>query len=169
MRKACALVGGAFGYMSAWVGAGKHVWDPSVTPEDAEKYLQYLWFGQTFNLTSMAALKFSICAFMLQLDFSKTFRMMIWFTVVIHTAFNVIFPYIIVFGECKMIAKHWDETLPGYCWGAKPRVTSGKKTYTPPDLPANVGARILWCCFKHRIRSLLHLCTAGLHCESTAA
>ncbi|KAF9700594.1 hypothetical protein EKO04_001435 [Ascochyta lentis] len=125
LAQTCALIGSSFGYMCAWVGAGKHVWDPSVTPQDNANYLKYLWFAQTFNLTSMAALKFSICAFMLQLDFSKTFRMLIWTSVVVHTGFNVVFPYIIVFGECGPVAKHWDNTLPGYCWGPKPRVTSG--------------------------------------------
>ncbi|KZM28161.1 uncharacterized protein EKO05_0005837 [Ascochyta rabiei] len=123
--QACALVGSTFGYMCAWVGAGKHAWDPSVTPQDIAKYLQYLWFAQTFNLTSMAALKFSICAFMLQLDFSKTFRMLIWVSVVVHAGFNVVFPYIIVFVECGPIAKHWDNALPGYCWGPKARLVSG--------------------------------------------
>lgn len=121
------MVGASFGQRSAWVGAGKHVWDPSVTKEDLENYLRFLWFGQYFNLTSMAALKFSICAFMLQLDFSKTFRTLIWISVVAHAGFNVIYPYVIMFGECDPIAKHWDPKLPGYCWSAKPRVISGKK------------------------------------------
>ena len=114
--------------MSAWVGAGKHSWDPSLTKTDLADYLRYLWVGQLFNLTSMSALKFSICAFMLQLDFSKVFRMMIWTSVFVHVAFNVIYPYIILFGECGPIAKHWDPLLPGYCWPAKPRVVSGKNT-----------------------------------------
>lgn len=113
--------------MTGWVGAGKHAWDPTVPKSDLAKYLKYLWFGQFFNLTAMAALKFSICAFMLQLDFSKTYRMLIWLSVVVHTGFNVIFPYIIIFGECDPIAKHWDLKLPGHCWSAKPRVISGKR------------------------------------------
>lgn len=114
--------------MSGWVGAGRHVYDPSVTKEDTGKYLMYLWFGQYLNLTAMAALKFSICAFMLQLGFSKTYRVLIWVTVVVHVALNVIYPYIIMFGECDPIAKHWDPTLKGYCWSANPRVISGKKS-----------------------------------------
>lgn len=86
----------------------------------------YLWFGQYFNLTAMALLKFSICAFMLQLDFSRAFRVMIWTTIIVHIGLNVVYPYIILFGECAPIAKHWDVKLPGYCWSAKPRVISGE-------------------------------------------
>lgn len=113
--------------MTAWFGAGKHAWDPSVTTDDLRKYLQFIWFGQLFNLSAIAALKFSICAFMLQLNFSKTFRMFIWLTIVVHCGLNVTYPYIILFGECNPVAKHWNPTLPGYCWSAKPRMVSGKQ------------------------------------------
>lgn len=90
------------------------------------KYLKYLWFGQYFNLTAMALLKLSICAFMFQLGFSKIYRVLIWVTVVIHIVLNVIYPYVILFAECAPIAKHWDSALEGYCWSAGPRVISGK-------------------------------------------
>lgn len=111
--------------MTGWTGAGRHVYDPLVTKEMTGKYLMYLWFGQYLNLTAMAVLKFSISAFMLQIGFSRWYRAGIWLTVVIHVALNVIFPYIILFGECDPIAKHWDPMLKGYCWSPKPRVTSG--------------------------------------------
>ncbi|KAF1362268.1 hypothetical protein EJ07DRAFT_107596 [Lizonia empirigonia] len=124
LAQVCALVGTTFGYMSAWVGAGKHAWDPSVTEDDLKKYLEYLWFGQYFNLTAMTALKFSICAFMLQLDFSKTYRLLIWLTVAVHAGLNMVFPYIILFGECDPIARHWDLKLSGHCWDARPRMIS---------------------------------------------
>lgn len=87
----------------------------------------YLWFGQFFNLTAMALLKISICAFLLQLGFSKTYRVLIWVTVVVHVALNVIYPYVILLGECELVAKHWDPTLKGRCWSPKPRVISGRK------------------------------------------
>ncbi|KAF3031907.1 hypothetical protein E8E12_002200 [Didymella heteroderae] len=125
LAQICALVGATFGYLSAWVGAGKHAWDPSVTEDDLTKYLVYLWFGQFFNLTAMAALKLSISAFMLKLNFSKAFRGLIWLTVVALIGLNVVFPYVILFGECRPIAKRWIPKLPGYCWSPKPRTISG--------------------------------------------
>lgn len=102
--------------------------------------MKYLWFAQYFNLTAMAALKFSICAFMLQLDFSRTYRRMIWASVIIHLSFNVIYPYIVLFGECDPIAKHWEPMLPGFCWPSKPRVVSGEKMRLPFDALADVHA-----------------------------
>ncbi|KAF2621483.1 hypothetical protein BU25DRAFT_482906, partial [Macroventuria anomochaeta] len=148
----CALVGTTFGYISAWIGAGKHAWDPAVTRDDLTKYLEYLWFDQYFNLTAMAALKFSICAFMLKLNFSKTYRMFIWLTVVVHIGLNVIFPYIILFGECDPIAKHWNPKLPGYCWSAKPQMTSGY---------LGAGSNI--------VSDLLYPCAPHLHQKSAVA
>ncbi|KAF3031359.1 hypothetical protein E8E12_001705 [Didymella heteroderae] len=123
--QACALVGASFGFISAWKGAGKHAWDPSLTTDDLTKYLQYLWFSQYFNLTAMVALKLSISAFMLGFSFSKIYRRLIWATVATLVVLNVIFPYIILFGECNPIAKHWEPKLPGYCWGPTPRTISG--------------------------------------------
>lgn len=113
--------------MTALHGAGKHVWDPTVTEHNTRMYLKYLWFGQYFNLSAMAACKFSICAFMLQLDFSKTYRRLIWLSVVVHTGGNIVYPYLILFAECGPIAKHWEPTLTGYCWPALPRVVSGER------------------------------------------
>ena len=93
-----------------------------------EKYLRWLWFGQLLNLYGMALIKLSVCAYILMLDFSKAYRIIIWLSVVIHIGINFIFPSVILLGECQPISKHWDVagTQPGSCWGDKPRVISGK-------------------------------------------
>ncbi|KAF1929961.1 uncharacterized protein M421DRAFT_381590 [Didymella exigua CBS 183.55] len=122
-----AIVGAAFAYKTAEVGGGRHVWDPIQTPANLEKYLKWLWFGQLFNLYGMALIKLSICAYILMLDFSRAYRIVIWLSVVIHVALNFVFPSVILLGECQPISKHWDVagTQPGSCWGDKPRVISG--------------------------------------------
>ncbi|KAK7181587.1 hypothetical protein DPSP01_011409 [Paraphaeosphaeria sporulosa] len=114
-------------YKTADVGAGKHVWDPSESPENLEKYLKWLWFSQLFNLYGMALIKLSICAYILMLDFTKAYRIIIWMSVVVHVGMNFVFPSVILFGECRPIYKHWDVagSQPGSCWGDKPRVISG--------------------------------------------
>ncbi|KAF1343466.1 hypothetical protein EJ07DRAFT_170203 [Lizonia empirigonia] len=146
LAQVCALVGTTFGYMSAWVGAGKHAWDPSVTEDDLKKYLEYLWFGQYFNLTAMTALKFSICAFMLQLDFSKTYRLLIWLTVAVHAGLNMVFPYIILFGECDPIARHWDLKLSGHCWDARPRMISAELLTGYLGAGSNIASDLFYAC-----------------------
>jgi hypothetical protein len=84
--------------------------------------------GQLLNLTAMALLKCSICMFLVQLCFSRSFRILIWASAIVHLAFGLVFPYIILFGECTPVSKHWNLKEPGYCWSAKPRVISGKET-----------------------------------------
>lgn len=73
----------------------------------------------------MALIKLSICAYILMLDFSRAYRIVIWLSVVIHIGINFVFPSIILLGECQPISKHWNLAAPGSCWGDKPRVISG--------------------------------------------
>jgi hypothetical protein len=110
------------------VGGGRHMWDPIFKdPGNLEKYLRYLWIGQLLNLYGMALVKLSICTYILMLKFSKTFRVIIWISLVVHIGLNFVFPTVILFGECTPFTKHWDATgtQPGSCWSARPKVISG--------------------------------------------
>lgn len=92
----------------AEVGGGKHIWDPMLAnPANLENYLWYLWVGQLLNLYGMALVKLSICAYIFMLNFSKSFRVLIWLSVFVHIGINLIFPTIILFGECTPYTKHW--------------------------------------------------------------
>jgi hypothetical protein len=127
-----AIAGAACCYRMADYGGGKHIYDPVFkNPANLEKYLRFLWLGQILNLYGMALVKLSICAYIFMLNFSKSFRALIWVSVVIHIGLNFIFPTIILFGECTPYTKHWDVTgtQPGHCWSTKPKVISGKKKY----------------------------------------
>ncbi|KAF2473382.1 uncharacterized protein BDR25DRAFT_282887 [Lindgomyces ingoldianus] len=114
-----------FSYLTASEGQGRHVWDPFLNQTRLRDYLHHLWWAQLLNIYAMAAVKGSICAYLMLLDFSKMFRIMIWVSVVIHISTNFIFPSVILFGECNPISKHWNPQEPGRCWGDKPRVVSG--------------------------------------------
>ncbi|KAF2036526.1 alpha/beta-hydrolase [Setomelanomma holmii] len=123
-----AIAGAACCYKMAEVGGGRHIYDPIFkNVENLEKYMRYLWLGQLLNLYGMALVKLSICAYILMLNFSKGFRILIWMSVVIHIGLNFIFPTIILFGECTPYSKHWDvdNSRPGSCWSTKPKVISG--------------------------------------------
>lgn len=119
-------MGAVFAYKQTEVGGGRHVWDPIQTPENLEKYLKWLWLGQLLNLYGMALIKLSVCAYILMLDFSRAYRVVIWLSVVIHVGINFVFPSVILLGECQPISKHWNLAGPGSCWGDKPRVISGE-------------------------------------------
>lgn len=122
-----AVAGAVFGYKMAEVGAGRHVWDPILSvPGNMEKFLKYLWIGQLLNLYGMALVKLSICAYILMLNFSKPFRILIWISMAVHILTNFVFPTIILFGECTPYTAHWDLAAPpGSCWPTKPKVVSG--------------------------------------------
>lgn len=76
----------------------------------------------------MALIKLSICAYILMLDFTRAYRVIIWLSIAIHIGINFVFASVILLGECQPISKHWDVagTQPGSCWGDKPRVISGE-------------------------------------------
>jgi hypothetical protein len=127
-KQALAIAGAICCYIMAKYGGGRHIWDPVLqNPANLEKYMRYLWTGQLLNLYGMALVKLSICAYIFMLNFSKSFRILIWVSVVVHVGLNFIFPTIILFGECTPYTKHWDitGTQPGSCWSTKPKVISG--------------------------------------------
>src|SRR5690242_12482499 len=74
----------------------------------------------------MALIKLSICAYILMLDFSRAYRVVIWLSIILHVGINFVFPSVILLGECQPISKHWNLAGPGSCWGDKPRVISGE-------------------------------------------
>ena len=116
------------------MGGGRHVWDPILTPDNLTKYRHYLWLAQLLNLYGMALIKLSICAYILILDFSKTYRIIIWISVVIHVGINFVFPSVILLGECTPISKHWNTTEQGSCWTDRPRVISGEFLTDIPEM-----------------------------------
>jgi hypothetical protein len=121
-----AIAGAACCYKMAEVGAGRHMWDPMLAnPGNMESFLRFLWIGQLLNLYGMALVKLSICAYILMLNFSKPFRILIWVSVVVHIGMNFVFPTVVLFGECTPYSKHWNLAQPGSCWSTKPKVISG--------------------------------------------
>jgi hypothetical protein len=130
-----------------------------------EKYLKYLWIGQLLNLYGMALVKLSICTYILMLNFSKSFRILIWISIVVHISLNFVFPSIILFGECTPYNKHWKVTQPGSCWSTKPKVISGMKEFTSSKdkHTYNISSRVYGRCNQYCDGSDLHHLTIGLH------
>jgi hypothetical protein len=162
------VIGAVFAYKTSDVGGGRHVWDPIQTPEHLQKYLKWLWFGQMFNLYGMALIKLSICAYILKLDFSKSYRIAIWLSLVLHVGINIIFASVILLGECQPISKHWNLNESGTCWGDKPKVINGKRIelLPCPDNMTNQSSRLLRRSNQHSHRPYLHRRTPSLYLAS---
>ncbi|KAF1936567.1 hypothetical protein EJ02DRAFT_506444 [Clathrospora elynae] len=97
-------------------GLGRHILDPSVLP-NILKYSYYLWMTQIINIIAVACLKWSICAWLLVLNFSKLYQGIIWLSILMVTAFNFLAPVFTLFG-CIPLEKNWNHgyTGKGKCW-----------------------------------------------------
>ncbi|OAL04520.1 hypothetical protein IQ06DRAFT_214410 [Phaeosphaeriaceae sp. SRC1lsM3a] len=107
-------------------GAGRLLRDPFWQPDPVEKmvFQNHLTFAaQLLNVYGMWVVKLSICAYLLALNFSRTYRWVIWGTVVFVTIFNFILPATQHFGLCRPLASRWDTRITDkQCWTQKVRI-----------------------------------------------
>lgn len=97
-------------------GLGRHIMDPTVFP-NIMRYSYYLWIAQIINIIAVAFLKWSICAWLLVLNFSKLYVGIVWLSILMVTAFNFLAPVLTLFG-CTPLEKNWNFGYagPGRCW-----------------------------------------------------
>ncbi|KAF3053903.1 hypothetical protein E8E11_011757 [Didymella keratinophila] len=95
---------------------GRHIADPSIKkPGDMLTYSYYVWLGQIFNLAGVAVLKFSICAYLLALKFSKVYTAIVWASILMVAVFNTILPCMGLL-NCVPFEANWNRGVQGYCW-----------------------------------------------------
>ncbi|KAJ8110992.1 hypothetical protein OPT61_g6303 [Boeremia exigua] len=94
-------------------GLGRHIFDPSV---DIMRYAYHLWISQIINIVGVAFLKWSICAWLLVLNFSKIYQAIVWISIALITAFNFLAPVLTLFG-CAPLEANWNYGYqPRKCW-----------------------------------------------------
>ena len=101
---------------------GRHIADPSIKkPEDMLGYSYFVWVGQIVNLMGVALLKWSICAYLLALKFSKIYTVIVWISILMVTVFNCILP---LMGQlnCVPLEANWNRSMEGRCWYKGPEV-----------------------------------------------
>ncbi|KAF2015173.1 hypothetical protein BU24DRAFT_424060 [Aaosphaeria arxii CBS 175.79] len=98
-------------------GLGRHLMDPSIKkPDDILKYAYLLWVSQITNIIAVAILKWSICAYLLVLNFSKSYRIIIWLSILMITVFNFLIPVLTLFG-CTPLESNWNPGITKKkCW-----------------------------------------------------
>jgi putative Ca2+/H+ antiporter (TMEM165/GDT1 family) len=90
--------------------------DPSIKkPYDVLKYMYFLWIGQILNILAVGLLKYSICALLLSLKFSRIYLTVIWASILMVTAFNMILPLMGCFCTTPFEA-NWNKTLKEKCF-----------------------------------------------------
>ncbi|KAJ4357101.1 hypothetical protein N0V95_002757 [Ascochyta clinopodiicola] len=94
-------------------GLGRHIYDPSI---DIMRYSYFLWIAQIVNIVGVAFLKWSICAWLLVLNFSRVYQAIVWFSIALVTAFNFLAPVLTLFG-CAPLEANWNYGYPDRrCW-----------------------------------------------------
>mgnify|MGYP004510469141 CR=1 FL=1 len=90
--------------------------DPSVLPNILQ-YSYFLWIDQILNIIAVAFLKWSICAWLLVLDFSTTYQIIVWLSILMVTALNFLAP-VLTFLGCVPLEKNWNLMYKGpfRCW-----------------------------------------------------
>jgi hypothetical protein len=103
---------------------GRHIKDPSIKkPDDILTYSLYVYLGQIMNLFGMAVLKWSICAYLLALKFSKLYTGIVWASIVLVTVFNFMLPAFGFF-SCSNFERNWNRAAQGSCWYKGPLILS---------------------------------------------
>lgn len=87
-------------------GLGRHIMDPSVLPT-LERYSYFLWISQIVNIIAVACLKWSVCAWLLVLDFSKIYQVIVWLSILMVTSLGFLAPVLTLFG-CTPLRANWD-------------------------------------------------------------
>lgn len=87
---------------------GRHIMDPSIKkPEDMLRYSFLLWITQNINMIGVAFLKWSICAWLLVLNFSKLYKGIIWLSIAMVTVLNFLVPTIMGL-RCVPMEANWN-------------------------------------------------------------
>ncbi|KAF2494991.1 hypothetical protein BU16DRAFT_511637 [Lophium mytilinum] len=118
------IVANAFSIKSAYEGQGRHITDPSILPTLIACFKD-IYIAQVTNVFAMAFLKMSISAYLITLNFSPTYRGIIWLSLFLVVTCNFILPSIVLFGNCRPLSLRWNRKQPGSCWPKKVNAASG--------------------------------------------
>jgi hypothetical protein len=92
-------------------GLGRHFQDPTI---HIRKFSYYLWIGHVVNVLAVVVQKYSICAYLLALKFSKIYMGIVWASIVMVSTFNLLIPGISFF-SCTPFELNWNKGMEGKC------------------------------------------------------
>ena len=87
-----------------------------LVPGHTSNQLHLIFITQTLNVYAMFLVKLSICAYLMALDFARSYRILIWFSVVVVVLCNFVMMLILHFAYCRPYWSRWDTTVEGSCW-----------------------------------------------------
>lgn len=103
--------------LAAKGGQGRLKADPWwLEPGRLSYEMHIIFITQTLNVYAMFLVKASICAFLMALDLGRSYRIIIWISVVIVVLCNFVMMLILHFAYCRPYYSRWDFTVKGECW-----------------------------------------------------
>lgn len=109
-----------------------------LVPGRTSSELRVIFIGQCLNVYAMFLVKASICAYLMALDFGRSYRFVIWTSVVVVVLCNFVMMLILQFAFCRPYVSaekrgvrtgniltfafaasqysRWDNTVQGVCW-----------------------------------------------------
>lgn len=112
-----AIVGHVLAILGARDGEGRLDIDPFLTSDQIAMAKKWMFFQRCFNLYAMLFAKLSICCYVLSLNFSRTYRITIWISLVVVVISLGIIPAIGHWALCSPLNIRWDVRKEGRCIG----------------------------------------------------
>ncbi|XP_014553095.1 hypothetical protein COCVIDRAFT_40810 [Bipolaris victoriae FI3] len=106
-----------YAVLAAKGGQGRLMADPWwLVPGRTSYELHMIFITQCLNVYAMFLVKASICAYLMALDFGRSYRILIWTSVVIVMLCNFVMMLILHFAYCRPYYSRWDFSVKGECW-----------------------------------------------------
>ena len=97
-------------------GAGRLKADPFWTPERSLNYIHWQFVAIALQTYAMFFVKLSICSYLLALNFSPRFRVIVWIIAIIVVTFNLLMPFLLQFVSCRPFNYRWHADMVPECW-----------------------------------------------------
>jgi hypothetical protein len=113
------FIGCIYAILAATQGQGRLMADPFwLIPDHTSHQLHIIFITQCLNVYSMFLVKASISAYLLALDFGRSYRILIWVSAVVVVLCNFVMMLIPHFAYCRPYYSRWDFSVQSECWPA---------------------------------------------------
>ncbi|KAI4660340.1 uncharacterized protein J4E78_005043 [Alternaria triticimaculans] len=129
-----------YAVLAAKAGQGRLMADPWWTvPGNTSRELHLIFITQCLNVYAMFLVKASICAYLMALDFGRSYRVLIWVSVIVVVLCNFVMMLILHFAYCRPYYSRWDLSVQGKCW---PEAVSDATAYV--QIASNVFTDLIY-------------------------
>jgi hypothetical protein len=106
----------AFVIRGVYAGAGRLVADPFWTSDRTYTFIHFQFISICLQMYAMFLVKLSVCTYLLALNFSRKFRVIMWIVTLIVVIFNLAMPLLFHFWSCRPYYFRWNPEIVPECW-----------------------------------------------------